>query len=292
MKHTTGTLIGQRSLRLAYASYEPEHQPKALIILVHGIGEHSGRYKHVIEAFVQRNYAVYMHDHRGHGASQGVRGHIERFDYFVDDLHALVELAREQHSGLPAFMVAHSLGGLIAVHYALRYQAILEGLVLSGPAIQVGDDVSPVIKKLSAVLAAVLPRLRIVPITKSDNPLSRDPVVAELVRADPLMDKGKVRARMGYEIMRSALNAVNRVGELTLPILIMQGDADRIVNPQGALHLYERVSSADKTLKLWPECRHEIFNELEKEEIIAFAADWLDAHAPRNLPESVELRSA
>ncbi len=286
MKQTNGTLIGQRSVRLAYFSYWPERQPKAVVILVHGIGEHSGRYKHVIEALVQRGYAVYTHDHRGHGASQGVRGHIEQFDYFVDDLHTLVQVARREQNTIPIFMVGHSLGGLIAVRYALRHQALLHGLVLSGPAIQVGDDVSPIMKKLARVLATVVPRLRIVPMTKAEHPLSRDPVVQELVNADPLMYKGKVRARLAYEILTSAIDALGRVDELALPVLIMQGDADRIVNAEGAKQLYHRISSEDKTLKLWPECRHEIFNELEKDEIIAFAADWLDAHVTRSLPQS------
>ncbi len=286
MDYAEGTLIGKRSFRLVYRAWLPEGEPKAVAVVVHGYGEHMGRYAHVVEALVQRDYAVYGIDHRGHGGSQGVRAHVERFDNFVEDLHLLVGKAKDAHHGLPVFMIGHSMGGLIATRYALRHQEELVGLVLSGAALHIGDEVSPLLKKLSALISTLAPRIPIVPWAAGDESLlSRDPAVDEAVRADELCFKGKIRARMGHELLKAANDARARLAELTLPLLIMHGTADRITNPQGSLQLYEEARSTDKTLKLWQDCRHEIFNELDKAEVIAFAADWLDERVHRFAPE-------
>lgn len=279
MQQVKGTLIGARSLRLVYASALPEGRPKALIVLVHGYGEHMGRYAHVVTALTGRGYVVYTIDHRGHGESDGPRANVERFAYFVDDVHQLVSRARAEHPELPLLMIGHSMGGLIAVHYALRHQSELAALVLSGPALQIGDDVSPVIKKLSRVIARVAPSLPVTPASKSpESVLSRDPVVQELFDSDPLCYTGKVRARMGYELMKAAEDGRARAAELRLPLLVMYGTHDKLVNPSGAKLVYERASSADKTIKAWDDCRHEIFNELEKDDVIALMVNWLDEH--------------
>lgn len=283
MQQVKGTLIGARSLRLVYASTLPEGTPRAIIVLVHGYGEHMGRYQHVITALTGRGYVVYTIDHRGHGESEGPRANVERFGYFVDDVHRLVLRARVEHPDLPLLMIGHSMGGLIAVHYALRHQSTLVALVLSGPALQIGDDVSPLIKKLSSVIARVAPSLPVTPASKSpESVLSRDPVVQELFDSDPLCYTGKVRARMGYELMKAAEEGRGRAAELRLPLLVMYGTQDRLVNPSGAKLLYERAGSADKTIRAWDDCRHEIFNELEKDDVIALMADWLDAHVPQS----------
>ena len=291
MKHVKGTLIGQRSLQLVYASFIPDTAPKAAVALVHGIGEHMGRYSHVVEVLVQRGYAVYSIDHRGHGESQGRRALVERFEYFVDDLRLLVDKMQAAHPELPVFMIGHSMGGLIAFHYAARFQHELAGLVLSGPALQV--DAPPHLRRVARVLGTLVPWLPVAPVAKGpESALSRDPRIQELFDADPLVYKKKVKAGMGYQLLKAVVEAQVLMAELKLPLLVMQGEADRIVNPAGAKRLYAEASSADKTLKLWAECRHEIFNELEKDEIIAFAADWLDARVPQPALRSAEPQSA
>lgn len=281
MKHTKGTLIGQRSIKLAYAAWLPDVPPHALVVLVHGYGEHAGRYKLVIESLVARGYAVYTIDHRGHGESEGVRAHVERFEYFVDDLRQLVDQASAAHRDLPLFMIGHSMGGLIATRYALRYQQELHGLVLSGPALVVGDDVSAGLKRVSGILARLAPTLALTPATASpESVLSRDPIVQELFDNDPLCYKGKVRARLGHELMLAGARTRAHLAELTVPLLVMYGTDDKLVNPSGALQVYEQASSADKTIKAWPGCRHEIFHEPEKHDVIAYMLDWLAAHLP------------
>jgi len=282
MKQAKGTLIGTRSVRLAYGTWLPDAEPRAVVVLVHGMHEHMGRYVHVIDALTQHGYAVYGQDHRGHGESQGVRGFVERFDYLVDDLHLLVSKAHTTHPQLPLFMVGHSMGGLIAVRYALQHQANLTGLIVSGTAIQFGDHVSPWIKRMSAMLATLLPRL---PITAShaevESVLSRDPAVQLGWDNDPLCYQGKVRARLGHEFLKAAMDTRLRVGQLRLPLLVMHGTADKLADPSGSQVLYDAVQSSDKTLKLWNESRHEIFNELDKAEVIAFMLRWLDQRVTR-----------
>lgn len=284
VRTSKGPLLGSGSVRLVYGSWQPDGASHAVVVLVHGIGEHMGRYAHVCAALVERGYAVLALDHRGHGASEGRRGSIRYFDDFVDDLHLVVQRAAELHAGLPIFMLGHSLGGLIAVRYTLRHGDQLAGLVLSGPALHVGDDAPALLRKLSRVLAALAPNLPIVPVAKGTGLLSRDPAIDQAFRDDPLCYRGKVRARMGYEILRASADACARFAEIYVPLLIMHGAADRVTNPSGSAALYQAARSIDKTLKLWPDSRHEIFNELDKRDVLDYMLDWLDARRLHLLP--------
>jgi alpha-beta hydrolase superfamily lysophospholipase len=281
MQQQKGYLIGQLGLRLSYAQWASEGEPKALALLVHGYGEHSGRYLHLIEALNQHGYAVFTIDHRGHGESEGERACVEQFDYFVDDLHLLVGNIKEAYpiprtsgDALPLFMIGHSMGGLIATRYALAHEAELRGLVLSGAALQVGDDVSPFLKAISKWLAKLIPNTAI--FANPENALSRDPEVERRFDADPLCYKGKVKARMGYEMMIASEDARARMAQLSLPLLIMHATDDQLTNPAGSQEFYEQARSQDKTLKLWQDYKHELFNELEKEQVIDFMIEWLD----------------
>ncbi|HEU5013132.1 MAG TPA: alpha/beta hydrolase [Roseiflexaceae bacterium] len=282
MKTFQGAFLGAEQQRLMYIGMVPDDAPKGLVALFHGYGEHMGRYKHVMSELVQHGYIVYGLDHRGHGRSGGIRASIEHFDYFVDDAHMLVQLARKRHPNLARFVLGHSMGGLIATHYALRHQAALDGLVLSGPALVIGDDVSPMMKRMSGLLARVTPHLPVVPLsTSAESVLSRDPAVQEAFDSDPLTYKGQMRARLGYEMMQAAAAARARFAELTLPLLVMYGEADQLVNPSGARQIHAEARSRDKTLKGWPGARHEIYNEIERNDVIVYTISWLDQHVPQ-----------
>ena len=283
MQTARGTLVGQRSLRLIYATSLPDANPKAVVVLVHGYGEHMGRYAHVVEVLVKRGYAVYTIDHRGHGGSEGVRAYVERFDYFVADLDLLVQKAQAMYPDLPLCMLGHSMGGLIAVRYALRHQAKLACLIVSGAALLIGQDASPLLKKLAWLIATIAPRLPISSVSSGpESILSRDPTVEEAFDADPLCYKGKIKARMAYEMLKAAADARQHMASLMLPLLIMHGAEDKLTDPCGSVQLFEQARSSDKTLKLWPGCRHELYNEPEKYEVIDFALDWLDQHVQRS----------
>src|SRR5919108_3505222 len=216
MQPTRGELIGRRSLRLAYWTWLPDEAPRATAALVHGIGEHTGRYVHVAEALAQRGYAVYGVDHRGHGASEGARAYVDRFDDFVEDLHLVLLEAKRAHAGLSAFMLGHSMGGLIALRYALQHQEELAGLVLSGVALQFGESVSPLVRRSARVIAALAPRL---PISRGyargESVLSRDPAVQARFDADPLCFHGRYCARTGFELLKAAADALARLEQLT-----------------------------------------------------------------------------
>lgn len=275
--HARGTLIGKGGLRLSFGQWYPEGEPRGLVVLVHGYGEHLGRYEHVIGALTGHGFAVFGLDHRGHGLSEGTRAHVERFDDFVEDLHLVVQEARDAHPVLPLFMVGHSMGSLIALRYALRHESLLHGLVVSGAALQVGDNVSPLLKAAGDVLSAVAPKLPVVP--GEENVLSRDPAVERRLQADPLCYNGPARARLANELYRASIRTRAEVERLTLPMLIMHGAADRYTNPQGSILLYERARSGDKELKLWDNNWHEIFNDLDKEQVIAHMVRWLEARS-------------
>jgi acylglycerol lipase len=281
MKHTQARFIGQKGVTIATGTWIPDDEsPRAAIILVHGYGEHMGRYSHVIEALVQHGYIVYALDHRGHGKSGGLRAHVDRFDDFVDDLHLLVQRVRYEQRQLPVFMVGQSMGGLISTRYALRHQDALAGLIVTAPALIIGADVSPFIKRMARLLATLLPKQPLIKPTKSsESILSRDPEIDQGWQNDPLCYKGKARPRLSYEFMLAGMNARARAHELKLPLLVMYGDCDTFVG--GAQELFEQAQSEDKTLRVWQECRHEIFNELDKDEVIAFMLAWLNARVPK-----------
>ena len=281
MRHERGELTGHKGVRLRTGLWCPDGDPAAVVVLAHGYAEHLGRYAHVIEALVERGYAVAGLDHRGHGESAGRRTGITRFDDYVADLHLLVERVRETHSTLPRFLLGHTMGGLIATRYALRYQTDLAGLILSGAALQIGDDVSPLLKRMSGLIAAVAPHLPVVP-RRGSGILSSDPEVERRFAADPLSYHGRLRARTGHQMMLASVDARARAEALTLPLLVMHGADDRLTNPTGSQVLYDCARSVDKTLKLWPSLRHEIFNEPQRNDVIAFMLAWLDARVLAN----------
>lgn len=279
MQEAKGTLTGKRGLALRYFQWYPAGEPKAVTVLVHGYGEHMGRYRHVVEAMVKRGYAVWALDHRGHGESEGDRACVERFDYFVEDLQQVVREARGAHPTLPLVMVGHSMGGLIATRYTLRHPDEVDALVLSGPALRIADDVPAVVKQVGSLLASLLPSLPVGEI--GENVLSRDPEVDRRIQADPLHYKGKMKARMGREMIQASEATLPRTHELAMPLLIMHGEKDQVTNPIGSRLAYELARSQDKTLKIWQDNLHEIFNELEKEVIIAYMLDWIDERVAR-----------
>jgi alpha-beta hydrolase superfamily lysophospholipase len=270
---------GVDGLRLRGASYLPEQTPRAVIALAHGHAEHHRRYDHVIRALIERRHAVYAIDHRGHGASGGTRALVTRFDDVVDDFHPLVQHAAAQHPDRPLFVLGHSMGGLVAVRYALRYQEALAGLVTSGAALIIDDEATVATRIIGSLVARVAPAL---PILRSEpGRLSRDPAVERRFAQDPRCYNGRTRAGTAVAMLRAGRDALDRARELTLPLLAMHGRADRLTSPRGSRILVERASSPDKTLDLWPGLRHEIFNEPEAAEVLAVVIAWIDARIDR-----------
>ena len=269
-----GLLAADRT-PLVWQSWLPA-QPRAAVLLLHGYSEYGGRYHHVIQAFAAQGYAVVAPDLRGHGRSGGIRADVPRFDLFADDVAQIRQAAALEIGDLPCFVVAHSMGGLVALQYALAHQATLAGLVVSSAALDIGAGVSPWLRRASRVVARLAPQRPVLP-SSTELLLSRDPDVQRRFDADPLCYHGRVKARMGYQLLLATTALTPRLAELTLPLLVMHGTHDRIAAAVGSERMAAQARSADATLKLWPEALHELFNETNRDEVIAYVLAWLDA---------------
>lgn len=272
-------------IALAMATWIPK-APKAVAYVCHGHAEHLGRYSHLVSALTARGYAVYGQDHRGHGRSSGTRALVMRFDDFVDDFRLLTERAHREYPDLPQVLIGHSMGGLIAVRYALAYGDDLAALVTSGPALVIDEGVPAPAQRLGGVLARVIPAAPLPRGNSDEDLLTTDPDVRHQFGLDSLTHHGPTRLRTAAEMLRASEDARKKLDRIRLPLLAMHGENDTLTFPAGTRALYERASSTDKTLKLWPGMKHEIFNEPDRREVIEFMLDWIDARIPGANPAS------
>ncbi len=267
-------------ITLSTASWVPA-DAKAVALLAHGHAEHIGRYGHVIDSLTRRGYAVHSQDHRGHGRSSGERALAMRFDDFIDDFRLMALQARKAHPDLPVVLIGHSMGGLIAARYALAFGADRSALVTSGAAFIIDEGVSTPAKVIARLVSRIAPKA---PVPRGDDSdvLSYDPAVGEAFGNDPLNYHGKTRMRTAVEMTGAGADALVRAASLRLPYLAMHGADDTLTSPRGTERFYDRVSSTDKTLRLWPHMKHEIFNEVDGQTVIDFTLDWLDARVTSN----------
>ncbi|GAB5412518.1 MAG: monoacylglycerol lipase [Congregibacter sp.] len=256
----------------------PVEAPKATVIIVHGLGEHSGRYQHVAEALGARGIACWAPDHLGHGRSPGHRCHIADFAHFYAPLDALRDAIEAEYPGLPCFLIGHSMGGLIAGNYIIDRQERFQGVAFSGAAFEVPEAPSGFAIFINKLIAALLPKLGVLQLDPSE--VSRDAEVVRRYREDPLVHDGKVSAKLAVELFAAMDTLVARRASIRLPVLIMHGEGDVMTAPVGAQHFFESVSSEDKTLRLYPGLFHEIFNEPEQQQVLGELGDWLSAHMP------------
>ncbi len=273
MKHHTGTFDGHKQPRLFYQYWLPEVETRAVLIVIHGLAEHSGRYSNLVDYFVPRGFAVYAFDHQGHGRSPGRRAHIERFSDFVDDLEIFCELVHQQQPDLRRLLIGHSMGGAIALAHAVSGRCRCEGLILSAPSLKTNAEVPALLVAISGLLSRWTPTLRAVKLEAAA--ISRDPQVVAAYENDPLVFRGKITARLGRELLDAMTNLQQRCATLNLPLLILHGTADRLTHPAGSEILLARAGTRDKTLKLYPGFYHELFNEPGREIVFADMEEWL-----------------
>jgi alpha-beta hydrolase superfamily lysophospholipase len=276
MHHQTGSFRGYKDFSLFYQYWLPDGDPKTILLIVHGLAEHSGRYVNLVDYFVPRGLAVYIFDQRGHGRSEGRRGYVARFEDYLVDLKIFSDMVRRQHPGIKTFMVGHSIGGTVAVGYVAQHQQELAGLILSGATLKMADSPSAALIALARVLSFITPKMGMRVIDASA--ISRDKAVVDAYINDPMVYRGKISARLGAELINIMAKLPGQMAEIRLPLLIMQGTADRLSHPAGSQMLYERVGSPDKTLKLYEGFYHEIFNEPGHEQVFADMESWLNAH--------------
>ena len=268
---------GARGRRIFVQSWLPDGPPRDQVVIAHGYAEHSGRYDAVARFLTARGFAVHALDHHGHGKSAGARAVIERFAQADVDIDTLVDQVRAD-SGLSTIkLIGHSMGGSLALNYALNHQEKLSGLVLSGPAI--GGKMARITRWLLALISTFAPQRGTIALDA--NAVSRDAAVVADYIADPLVFRGKVPARTAHEMFKAIHSYPARVGSLTIPCLLMHGEADALVSAKLAAPLFDGIASPDKTVRIWPGLFHEIFNEPEREQVLGVTADWLEAHVAR-----------
>lgn len=276
MREETGVFKGARGLQLYYRRWLPDDEPKAVLVIVHGLAEHCGRYGNVINHLVPLGYAVHGFDLPGHGRSEGQRVYIDHFSEFTDALDEFLAMARRRHPEKPLFLLGHSMGGLIVARFLVERDAGVAGAIVSAPAVKLSDDIPLALIWASRVLSRILPRVGLKPLEAEG--ISRDPTVVKAYVNDPLVYTGKITARLGDELLRAGNEVRRNASSITVPLLILQGSGDRLVDPGGAQLLYDALSATDKTLKLYEGLYHEVMNEPERERVLADVHAWLEEH--------------
>jgi alpha-beta hydrolase superfamily lysophospholipase len=276
MKQQEGFFKGIRDANIYYQSWVPESEPKAVLLIVCGLAEHSGRYMNVVNHFVPLGYAVYGIDHIGQGKSDGTRAYVRRFDDYTNTLKVYFDMICRWQPDKPIFLVGHSLGALIGAVYLLDHQAELAGAVLSGALVKVPGNVTSTTILLGKMLSALAPRFGL--IVLDANGVSRDPAVVQAYISDPLVFRGKITARLGAEMLKAMQYVTGKASKITLPIMIVQGGADKLVDPAGAQMLYDRVSSTDKEIRIYDGFYHEVHNDPGHEKVLRDVERWLEAH--------------
>jgi acylglycerol lipase len=273
--HTTGSFTTPDGVNLFTQQWLPEGETRAGVFVMHGLAEHSGRYRHVAEFLAGRGFAVYTMDLRGHGQSEGMRGYIDSYETFLTDLDGYFQTVTGR-AGRKMFTLGHSMGAALAIVLIVRHQDQLAGMVTSGTPLSPGPAVPSLLVRLTNIVAAVAPKLPVMALDATT--VSRDPAVQQAYDSDPLNYRGKIRARLGAELFRLFLAAREALPRVTIPVLALQGSEDRLVDPGDLAVLYANIGSTDKTQHLYQGLYHEVFNEPEKEQVLGEVADWLVRH--------------
>jgi acylglycerol lipase len=269
MRESTGNLSTKDGIEIFTRAWTPDGVPERGMLIVHGIAEHCGRWDHVGVFFSERGYAVTSFDLRGHGQSGGVRGHVEHFSDFLDDIEGIVKSGLVR-TDLPWVLYGHSLGGFISTCYLAEDRPHPDAAVLSAPAL--AAEIPFATRVAAQVAGRVLPRLALPNPIDLDH-LSRDPSVGEAYDADPLVYQ-KATTRLALESFAAQDRIQHEIEAITTPTLVIHGSEDTLVPPAASAPL-AKVESVDR--KVYPGLRHELHNEPEQNQVLSEVAAWLDA---------------
>ena len=279
MKHLTDKWQDQEGITFFVQGWEPENgNPKALVVLVHGLGEHTGRYAHVGKALTRAGYALAGFDLRGHGKSGGARGHAPSLDAYMQDIRQFFSLMELRYPAIPRFLYGHSLGGLLVLAYAIQYGTGLKGAIANEPALRSSLQEQKAKIAMVRLLGSLAPTMTVQSGLNAAT-LSRDPAVVDAYRKDPLVHDS---VSLGFG--KAALHAIDfcfaRARDFPVPLLIMHGTGDKINYFSASEDFAKLVSESgrDVTLRLWNDLYHEVHNEPEKGDVFQFMIEWLDKH--------------
>ena len=250
--------------------------PKAAMLLVHGLGEHSSRYLHLVEKLNEAGVSVFNFDGRGHGksAKDKLDAFFESADDYLKDIDALFGKVKSYSPGLPAFIYGHSMGGGLVAAYVLKYKPEAAGVVLSSPAIKEAEGTSKILIVLSSMISKYFPKLKALKL--DENKVSRIPEEVQKYLQDPLVYTEAIPARTGYELLQLMNYIQGNASEFNLPVLLIHGSDDGLTNPKGSELLFEKAKSADKTLKIFPGGYHELINDLDRDEVMNLIVSWIE----------------
>lgn len=249
-------------------------QPKAIILLVHGMGEHCQRYNRIAKVLNNAGYTVCSMDLPHHGRSDGKKGHVDSFEQFQQAVLGLYQRIQQDYASKPLFLLGHSMGGLISARFLIDNQDKFDGAILSGPAIEFPELPSKWQITLITAISKIFPSAGIIPVDASL--VSRDPDVVNAYEKDPLINSNKLSAKLLVEFLSTMNDVKQRARVIELPVMMMHGTADKLTAPAGSQWLHDNIQSQDKTLRLYEGLFHEIFNEPEAEKIYQEVVEWLD----------------
>lgn len=265
-----GTFRVADGTELFYRRWSPA-ESRGTLVIVHGFNEHSGRFDHVAQYWVDQGLTVWALDQRGHGRSGGPRAYVERWDDYVDDLHAFI--TGPVGGGQP-LLLGHSMGGMITFRYGLAHPESIKALVITSPLFQNRAQPTAIDALMAPVASRLLPKL-LRPAPLDPSTLSRDPAVGTAYAADPLVGK-QGTPRWFTEMQKAAAASLAEAPNFRLPILVLAAGADALVDPDATERVYQAIGSNRKRLKRYPDFYHELLNEPEKASILAEIRAWLD----------------
>lgn len=259
-------------VRIHLRSWMPDAPPRAVVVICHGVNSHGGQYLWTGEQLAARGFAVFALDLRGRGRSEGDRFFVEDIAEYVADLDGTIGIAKARHPGLPVYLLGHSAGGVVACTYALDHQHEIDGLICESFAFQVPAPgfVLSAIKGLSHVA----PRLGVLTLHMKD--FTRDPSALAALEADPLTKGETQPAATVAALVRADERLHDSFGQITLPVLILHGTADKATVPGGSEYFHQHAGSMDKTLKLYDGHFHDLLNDIGKDAVLADIVDWIE----------------
>ena len=272
--HDTWTWTTKDGLKLAAQSWTPEGECQAVLCIVHGMGEHAGRYADFAARFNDQGYAVLSYDHRGHGNSDGPRGHTPSYDALLNGVDLLLKEARTHHDGKPCFLWGHSMGGNVVLNYVLRRKPALTGVIVTGPWLRLAKEPPAIQVAFGRIMDRIWPGFG-QNTGLNDEFISRDPAAVEAYRNDPLVHY-RISAHMFLSCHDAGQYALDHAGEFTLHLLLMHGGADQLTSPEGS-RVFNAKAPDCCTYKEWDGCYHELHNEPEKDDVFRAMVDWMQS---------------
>ena len=276
MHQTQGTFQGADNLPLFYQSWQPQGEARAIVAIVHGFGEHSGRHETIARPLVAAGYAVFAYDQRGHGHSPGKRGYINQWREFREDLAAFLNLLRQENGSRPLFLFGHSMGGLVVLEYTLHHTHNLAGVIASSPFLAEAN-LPAYLHTISRVLSRLWPGLNVS--TGMDySGISRDPAEVTRYAEDPL-NHSSGTPRLGTEITAAIAWTQAHAPEWKIPLYIYHCTADKVIPIAGSRTFFSHVNAPDKQWREFEGGYHELHHDPCREEVFRYLREWLNAHS-------------